>query len=74
MSDALSFPAKKLKHRGKGGQKHTALPMVVRFMMRMRIMMVMVMVMVMMMMMMMMIRVMMVMTVMMVLIYADEEK
>ena len=70
MSDALSFPAKKLKHRGKGGQKHTALPMVVRFMMRMRIMMVMVMVMVMMMMMMM-IRVMMVMTVMMVLICAD---
>ena len=71
MSDALSFPAKKLKHRGKGGQKHTALPMVVRFMMRMRIMMVMVMVMVMMMMMMMMIRVMVVMTVMMVLICAD---
>ena len=68
MSDALSFPAKKLKHRGKGGQQHTALPMVVRFMMRMRIMMVMVMVMVMMMMMMMMIRVMMV------LICADKEK
>ena len=69
MSDALSFPAKKLKHRWKGGQKHTALPMVVRFMMRMRIMMVMVMVMVMvMMMMMMMIRVMMV------LICADKEK
>ena len=54
----MPFPSqhKNLNIVGRGGQKHTALPMVVRFMMRMRIMMVMVMVMVMMMVMVMLLR------------------